>query len=142
MTKSDLLPGLLPGMVFLTDPAPGWARLYDQEAARIAKALGPVVVAIEHYGSTSIPGIKAKPVIDLLVGLPRLDDALAQIGAMERLGYTPPTPAFPAIMSSERARPAPIWPTLWSIRAKAGSNACVSATGCAPTPNSPWPMSG
>ena len=87
MTRSDLLPGLLPGMVFLTDPAPGWARLYDQEAARIAKALGPVVVAIEHYGSTSIPGIKAKPVIDLLVGLPRLDDALAQIGAMERLGY-------------------------------------------------------
>ena len=56
MTKSDLLPGLLPGMVFLTDPAPGWARLYDQEAARIAKALGPVVVAIEHYGSTSVSG--------------------------------------------------------------------------------------
>ena len=87
MTKSDLLPGLLPGTVFLTDPAPGWASLYDQDAARIAKALGSIVVAIEHYGSTSIPGIKAKPVIDLLIGLPRLDDALAQVAAMERLGY-------------------------------------------------------
>ena len=87
MAKTDLLPGLLPGLVFLADPAPGWTELYDQEAARIARALGPAVVAIEHYGSTSIPGIKAKPVIDLLIGLPRLDDALTQIAAMEELGY-------------------------------------------------------
>lgn len=87
MGKVDLLPGLLPGLVFLADPAPGWADLYDQEAARIAMALGPVVLAIEHYGSTSIPGIKAKPVIDLLIGLPRLDDALGEIAAMEALGY-------------------------------------------------------
>lgn len=84
---TNLLPGLPHGVVILADPAPAWASLYAQEAARIAAALGPVVIAIEHYGSTSIPGIKAKPIIDLLVGLPRLDDALSHIGAMEGLGY-------------------------------------------------------
>lgn len=87
MVKSDLLPGLPHGVVILADPAPEWPSLYVQEAARIVAALGPAVVAIEHYGSTSIPGIKAKPIIDLLVGLPRLDDALNHVGAMEALGY-------------------------------------------------------
>lgn len=84
---TNLLPGLAHGLVILADPAPEWASLYAQEAARIGAALGPAVVAIEHYGSTSIPGIKSKPIIDLLVGVPRLDDALNHIVAMEALGY-------------------------------------------------------
>lgn len=87
MMSASPLPGLLPGKVFLTEPSPQWAQLYAQEHALIAKRLGAVVVAIEHYGSTSIPGIKAKPVIDLLIGLPRLDDALDCTTAMEELGY-------------------------------------------------------
>lgn len=81
------LPGLARGLVILAEPAPEWAGLYAEEAARISAALGPAVVAIEHYGSTSIPGIKAKPIIDLLVGMPRLDDALNHIAAMAALGY-------------------------------------------------------
>jgi GrpB-like predicted nucleotidyltransferase (UPF0157 family) len=81
------LPGLLPGKVFLVGADPRWPALFDQEARRIATRLGDVVVAIEHYGSTSIPGIKAKPVIDLLIGLRRLDDALDCVPAMEDLGY-------------------------------------------------------
>lgn len=81
------LPGLLPGKVFLSEPSPAWADLYAAEARRLRDALGAGVVAIEHYGSTSIPGIKAKPVIDLLIGVRRLDDALALIPAMEALGY-------------------------------------------------------
>ena len=87
MTKSDLLPGLAPGLVVLADPATEWASLYEQEAARIANALGQAVVAIEHYGSTSIPGIKAKPIIDLLIGVPHLDEALRLVEAMQGLGY-------------------------------------------------------
>lgn len=81
------LPGLAKDLVILAEPTPEWASLYAHEAARISAALGPAVVAIEHYGSTSIPGIKAKPIIDLLVGVPRLEDALNHIAAMEALGY-------------------------------------------------------
>ncbi|MGH6782076.1 MAG: GrpB family protein [Phenylobacterium sp.] len=87
MSSTNPLPGLLPGKVFLTEPSPQWAQLYAQEQGRIARRLGAVVVAIEHYGSTSIPGIKAKPVIDLLIGVRRLDDALDCAAAMEQLGY-------------------------------------------------------
>jgi GrpB-like predicted nucleotidyltransferase (UPF0157 family) len=81
------LPGLAKGLVILADPSPEWANLYVVEADSIRATLGPAVVAIEHYGSTSIPGIKAKPIIDLLVGVPRLGDALNHIRAMEALGY-------------------------------------------------------
>lgn len=87
MTRAGPLPGLPQGVVFLSDPTPEWAALFADEAARLTAALGRAVVSIEHYGSTSIPGIKAKPVIDLLVGLPLLNDALALVGAMEGLGY-------------------------------------------------------
>lgn len=81
------LPGLLPGKVFLSEPSPAWPDLYDAEARRLRDALGAGVVAIEHYGSTSIPGIKAKPVIDLLIGLRRLDHALELLPVLEGLGY-------------------------------------------------------
>lgn len=87
MKSTDPLPGLLPGKVFLTEPSPEWARLFAGEAARLKERLGVPILAIEHYGSTSIPGIKAKPVIDLLVGVGRLDEALGCVEAMEGLGY-------------------------------------------------------
>ncbi len=87
MSKSRILPGLPPGSVVLADHNPRWAELYEEEAARIREALGPVVLAMEHYGSTSIPGIKAKPIIDILVGVASLDDALNHIAAMSAIGY-------------------------------------------------------
>ena len=87
MSYTNPLPGLLPGKVFLTEPSPQWTQLFEEEAGRIAGRLGAVVVAIEHYGSTSIPGIKAKPIIDLLIGVPHLDEALRLVEAMQGLGY-------------------------------------------------------
>lgn len=81
------LPGLPHGKVFLAPHDVRWRGLFEAEAARIAAALGGAPLAIEHYGSTSIPGIDAKPVIDLLVGLRTLDEALTYVPAMEALGY-------------------------------------------------------
>ena len=80
-------PGLPHGKVFLAPHDVRWRGLFEAEAARIAAALGGAPLAIEHYGSTSIPGIDAKPVIDLLVGLRTLDEALTYVPAMEALGY-------------------------------------------------------
>jgi GrpB-like predicted nucleotidyltransferase (UPF0157 family) len=64
-----------------------WPRRYEEEAARVGDALGPGVVAVEHMGSTAVPGLAAKPVIDLSVGLERLELSRKQIAAMEHLGY-------------------------------------------------------
>jgi GrpB-like predicted nucleotidyltransferase (UPF0157 family) len=64
-----------------------WPRRFQKEAARIAWALGDQVIRIEHIGSTAVPGIAAKPVIDIMVGLDSLDDGSGLIAPLAELGY-------------------------------------------------------
>ena len=71
----------------LAAPNPLWGRAFEEEAARIRAAAGPDVLAIEHYGSTSVPGLCAKPIIDLLVGVADLSLADRHAPAMLALGY-------------------------------------------------------
>ncbi len=69
---------------------PAWPAAYEVERGRIAAALGEAmagVVAIEHVGSTSVPGLAAKPVIDIMVGVRRLAGGLRCITPMVELGY-------------------------------------------------------
>jgi NAD-dependent deacetylase len=66
---------------------PAWPRLYEEEAVRVGDAMGDDVVAIEHMGSTAVPGLAAKPVIDISVGLRRLELSPDQTAALEALGY-------------------------------------------------------
>jgi GrpB-like predicted nucleotidyltransferase (UPF0157 family) len=54
---------------------------------RLSDALGDLALAIEHFGSTSVPGIVAKPLLDILVGGPEATDPDPYIGALARLGY-------------------------------------------------------
>jgi GrpB-like predicted nucleotidyltransferase (UPF0157 family) len=72
----------------LSEPDPGWAARFTQEASRIREALGELGdPAIEHVGSTAIPDLPAKPVIDILV-LPRMrEDWPALAVPLEALGY-------------------------------------------------------
>lgn len=66
---------------------PQWQKLFEVESKRIIEALEENIVAIHHIGSTAIPGIYAKPIVDLLgevKSLPELDD---QRSYMEALGY-------------------------------------------------------
>jgi GrpB-like predicted nucleotidyltransferase (UPF0157 family) len=51
--------------VEVTDPDPAWPRQYDDLAGRIREALGWRVLQLEHVGSTAVPGLAAKPVIDI-----------------------------------------------------------------------------
>ena len=51
----------------LAEYDPGWPALYEREAARIQAALGENVVRLEHVGSTSVPGLPAKPIIDIVL---------------------------------------------------------------------------
>jgi NAD-dependent deacetylase len=64
-----------------------WPRLYEEEAEPIRAALGDDVLEVEHMGSTAVPGLAAKPIVDISVGLGSLDLSPARIEAMEALGY-------------------------------------------------------
>jgi GrpB-like predicted nucleotidyltransferase (UPF0157 family) len=64
-----------------------WPTLYEEERARILAAIGPYITAIEHVGSTSVPGLGAKPVIDIMLGVQRLADADLCIEPIQNLGY-------------------------------------------------------
>lgn len=79
--------GLEQGKVRLHTPTPLWAELFQQEAGRIRAALGAHLLGLEHIGSTAIPGIRAKPILDMMAGIPRLEDALSHKAALEALGY-------------------------------------------------------
>jgi GrpB-like predicted nucleotidyltransferase (UPF0157 family) len=73
--------------ILIVDYDPRWPQLYEEERGLIQDALGDRVVAIEHVGSTSIPGIAAKPVIDIAVGVPDIRDAYKTIFPLSKLGY-------------------------------------------------------
>jgi GrpB-like predicted nucleotidyltransferase (UPF0157 family) len=66
---------------------PQWRDAFEAEAKHVAAALGENVVAIHHIGSTAIPNIYAKPVIDLLVEVRDITEVDGQSSAMESLGY-------------------------------------------------------
>lgn len=66
---------------------PAWAAEFEARAAEIAAVLGPDLVAIHHAGSTAIPGIRAKPTIDVVVVARSLEALDACAGAMRALGY-------------------------------------------------------
>src|SRR5436190_1948667 len=66
---------------------PQWRNAFEAEAKRIGATLGENVVAIHHIGSTSIPNIYAKPVVDLLVEVRDIIEVDRRSLAMESLGY-------------------------------------------------------
>ena len=66
---------------------PTWPDLYERERVLIARALGDLAVAIEHVGSTAVPELGAKPIIDITLGIHRLADGEKCIRPLEGLGY-------------------------------------------------------
>lgn len=74
-----------PVIILPYDPA--WPSLYTAEKERILNEIGQYVVNIEHMGSTAVPGLAAKPVIDILIGVRSLADAPLFIPPLLPLGY-------------------------------------------------------
>ena len=79
--------GVPRGRVELVGPTSEWTGLFETEARRIAAALRPFGASIEHCGSTSVPDLAAKPIIDILIGLPIPLDVPAVAGALAAIGY-------------------------------------------------------
>jgi len=73
----------------LVDYDPRWPTLFDQEAKRLCSVLDPsLIVGLEHFGSTSIPGLSAKPIIDILIAVRSLGEAQATfVAALQTLDY-------------------------------------------------------
>jgi GrpB-like predicted nucleotidyltransferase (UPF0157 family) len=81
-------PRPLAGPVEIHDYDPEWPRLYEREEERIRAALGDRVVRVEHVGSTSVPGLPAKPIIDIALEVPDSADEAAYVPALEAAGYS------------------------------------------------------
>jgi GrpB-like predicted nucleotidyltransferase (UPF0157 family) len=79
--------GLEQGSNRQVDYNPLWPQAFAEEAACLRAELGAEVLAIEHYGSTAVPGLRAKPIIDVQIGVADIDHGLLFIEPMARLGY-------------------------------------------------------
>jgi GrpB-like predicted nucleotidyltransferase (UPF0157 family) len=77
----------LPEPITLCDYDPAWPERYAREAARINAALGDRVTRLEHVGSTSVPGLAAKPIIDIVLEVGDCADEAAYAGDLEAAGY-------------------------------------------------------
>jgi GrpB-like predicted nucleotidyltransferase (UPF0157 family) len=75
------------GSIVVSDYDPNWPILFEQESMRIKKALGSFALAIEHMGSTAVPGLPSKPIIDLLVGVPSLVSVAKCVLALKIAGF-------------------------------------------------------
>jgi GrpB-like predicted nucleotidyltransferase (UPF0157 family) len=80
-------PARLSGPIALADYDSRWPQLFIHEAARIEVALGERALRIEHTGSTSVPGLAAKPIIDMLLIVADSGDELAYVPDLEAAGY-------------------------------------------------------
>ena len=77
----------LDGPVTLVEYDPNWPALYAREEARIRSILGDRIVAIHHTGSTSVPGLAAKPIIDITMVVPDPSDEAAYVDDLTAAGY-------------------------------------------------------
>ena len=80
-------PPRLTGPIVLAEPDPGWPDLYAREEARIRAVLGDRVVRVEHTGSTSVPGLAAKPIIDITMTVADVTDEAAYADDLVAAGY-------------------------------------------------------
>jgi GrpB-like predicted nucleotidyltransferase (UPF0157 family) len=80
-------PTVLNDQVTLVEYDPEWPRHFEREAARIRKALGDRALRIEHAGSTSVPGLAAKPIVDIVLEVADSSDEPSYVASLESVGY-------------------------------------------------------
>jgi GrpB-like predicted nucleotidyltransferase (UPF0157 family) len=83
----DTALGLAYGQVRLLPSDPGWPAAFQRLAAELRAALWELAVAVEHVGSTAVPGLAAKPILDVAIGLAPGTDPDRVITALQPLGY-------------------------------------------------------
>ena len=76
-----------PPAVRVVDYDARWPSMFEEARAEIVGVCGPALVAVEHIGSTSVPGLAAKPIIDILAAVVRLEEARHLVGPLAAVGY-------------------------------------------------------
>ena len=79
--------GLESGQVRVVAYDPRWPPLYRAEADRLLAAVAPLPLALEHIGSTAVPGLGAKPILDILAGYPEGGLPGEYVAALSKAGY-------------------------------------------------------
>lgn len=86
--QSPWVPGAGPEVgVRIVDPDPDWPRWYAEWEVKIRAALGWRVLSIDHIGSTSVPGLAAKPIIDVDLTVADPNDEPAYVPALQSAGF-------------------------------------------------------
>lgn len=83
----ELEPERTAGRLEVVDYDPAWPARFAAQAARVRAALGPKALAVEHVGSTAVPGLAAKPVIDINLTVAESADEAAYAPALEAAGF-------------------------------------------------------
>ena len=84
--EDALIGGLERREIVIVEYDPSWPQRFERERARLERALGARALGVEHVGSTAVPGLAAKPIVDILVTVvDPTDDEIA--AAMEAVGY-------------------------------------------------------
>ncbi|SNR85430.1 GrpB family protein [Blastococcus mobilis] len=84
---SVLIGGREPVRVVVSNYEPAWPARFAAVKARIHAALGETALAVEHIGSTAVPGLAAKPIIDVLVVVSDVEDESSYASALEGAGF-------------------------------------------------------
>jgi len=82
----------MPGPVVIVDYDPDWPVLYETEKQRILETVGDKIFGIEHIGSTAVPGLGAKPIIDIMAGVRDKVNADECLLPLRKISYTDITP--------------------------------------------------
>lgn len=82
----------MPRPVIIVPYDPEWPRIYEEGRRHIGGAVGGIIRSIEHVGSTSVPGLWAKPIVDMIAGLDGRDDAERCRALLLPLGYDDASP--------------------------------------------------
>ena len=79
--------GLPKGEVFLCDYTDEWEKEFEKESKKVLDLIGRYVSNIHHIGSTTVPGLKAKPIIDIAVELFNFEGGFLCVEALQNIGY-------------------------------------------------------
>ena len=87
LLRREKMIGLERGVLRLEPYSSEWSHLYEEEAHRIRRAIGAHILDIQHVGSTAIPGMLSKPIIDIAIAVHSFEQARICIAPLERIGY-------------------------------------------------------
>ncbi len=87
MGTTEIIGGVEKRRIEICEYDPNWSAKFQQHAERIARALGSAALQVEHIGSTSVPGLGAKPIIDMLLVVEDSSQEAAYLPHLEGAGY-------------------------------------------------------